>query len=209
MIKEILKVNENELNYILTCPDNTQENLPLVVFLHGAGERGNDLNLIKRHGLLKRLEDFEKLPAVTLSPQCEMGKVWPTEIYRIKDLIDKIVVEYKVDASRIYLTGMSMGGFGTWALACAFPTFFRAIAPVCGGGLAWNVGVIKDLPVHAFHGDKDEVVNPFYSINMVDKLNSLGSNAKLTLLHNVGHNCWDWVYDDYKVIEKMILEDKM
>ncbi|MBO5926855.1 MAG: prolyl oligopeptidase family serine peptidase [Clostridia bacterium] len=209
MIKEVLKTSEKELNYIVTTPSGESKNLPLVVFLHGAGERGSDLNNIKRHGLPKRLQYYEKMPAITLSPQCEEGKVWPTEIYRIKELIDKIVKEYEVDTSKIYLTGMSMGGFGTWAIACAFPDFFRAIAPVCGGGLAWNVGVIKHLPIHAFHGDIDDVVDPFYSINMVDKLRSLGSNAKLTILKNVGHNCWDWVYEEYKIIEKMIYEDEV
>lgn len=209
MIKEIRKTNENDFNRIITCPDDFKESLPLVIFLHGAGERGDDFELIKKHGLPKRLGDFEKMPAITLSPQCEEDKVWPTEVYRLKALIDSVVEEYKVDKSRIYLTGMSMGGFGTWATACAFPTFFRAIAPVCGGGLSWNVGVIKDVKIHAFHGDKDNVVDPFYSIDMVDKLYAMGVPAKLTLLHNVGHNCWNWVYDDYKVVEKMIYEDKM
>ncbi len=207
MIKKYLKQLDGEFNYVLTAPDNFGENLPLVILLHGAGERGNDIEKLKKYGIVKRAEEFEKMPAITLCPQCEEGKVWSSEVYRLKDLVDKIADEYKVNKDRIYMVGLSMGAFGTWTFAMEFPTYLSGIVPICGGGMAWRADVIKDLRVHAFHGNKDKVVDVFYSIDLVEKLKSLGSTAKLTILDGYEHNSWDYVLDEYKAVEKIIFED--
>ncbi len=149
------------------------------------------------------------MPAITLCPQCEDNKVWSSEVYRLKSLIDKIADEYKVNKDKIYMVGCSMGAFGTWTMAMEFPKFFRAIVPICGGGIAWRADVIKDLRIHAFHGNQDNVVNVFYSIDLINALRALGSTAELTILDGYGHNSWDYVFEDYKIVEKIILEDKI
>ncbi len=209
MIKKYLKQKESEFNYVLTAPDNLGENLPLVIFLHGAGERGNSLDKLKKYGITKRAEYFEKMPAVTLCPQCEDNKVWSSEVYRLKALIDEIIEKYKVNKEKIYMIGCSMGAFGTWTMAMEFPKFFRAIVPICGGGMAWRADVIKDLRIHAFHGSEDDVVNVFYSIDLIEKLKSLGSTATLTVLEGYTHNSWDYVFEEYNIVEKIVFEDKI
>ncbi len=141
-------------------------------------------------------------------PQCEENKVCSSEVYRLKVLIDKIRDEYKVNNDKIYMVGLSMGGFGTWTFAMEFPTYLNGIIHIYGGGMAWRADVIKDLRVH-FHGNKDKVVDVFYSIDLVEKLKSLGSTAKLTILGGYEHNSWGWVLDEYKAVEKIIFEDEI
>ena len=126
-----------KIDYLLYLPKDygkTQDKWPLMIFLHGAGERGSDLNKVKVHGPPKLVERGKGLPFIIVSPQCPSGHWWPTKVETVMALIDDIVEKYNVDESRIYLTGLSMGGYGTWAIACAHPERFAAIVPICGGG---------------------------------------------------------------------------
>lgn len=122
----------------------------------------------------------------------------------MKELIDFIVREYNIDTNRISITGISMGGFGTWEMALTYPNFFAAIAPVCGGGMSWRAGALKNLPIWAFHGDADNVVPIKNSVEMVNAVIAAGGNAKLTVFHNVTHNSWDEAYTSSNVVEWLV-----
>src|SRR5690606_23701288 len=115
-----------------------------------------------------------------VSPQCPEHSFWPIEADAIMALLDELIATYEVDASRIYLTGLSMGGWGTWNLAITNPSRFAAIVPICGGEKPAKASALKDVPIWAFHGAKDEVVPVSESEAMVNAINEIGGNAKLT-----------------------------
>ena len=172
------------------------EKKPLIVQLHGAGERGegkDDLAKVDVHGFSKLLmnEDFD---CTVVMPQCPLDTFWAARVESIVRFIEQLIEEYNADPKRVYLTGLSMGGFGTWFTAMARPDLFAAIAPVCGGGMAWNAGAL-DMPVWAFHGAEDSVVNPIHSDMMVEKLNELGADVTYTKVDGVGHNVWENAYN--------------
>jgi predicted peptidase len=190
-------------NYLLFLPDgyNEQKSWPMILFLHGAGERGDDLELVKKHGPPKIVEEKKDFPFIVVSLQCPGGSSWTKENEFLKELLDDIEARYKVDKERIYLTGLSMGGFGTWSLACAYPERFAAIVPICGGGEPSEASKIKDMPVWAFHGVKDKVVSVEKSREMVNAVNSVGGNAKLTVYPEAGHDSWTQTYDNPKLYD--------
>lgn len=198
--------------YYLYCPQNcNEEKLPLIVFLHGAGERGNgttELEKVNVHGLPKYLNEGKEYPAIILAPQCPQGIVWSNLIFSLKELIDNIIESYNVDTDRVSITGISMGGFGTWEMGISYPELFSAIAPVCGGGMSWRCENLKNTPVWAFHGDVDDVVPLKNSVEMVDAVNKVGGNAKLTIFHNVGHNSWEETYTSTNVVDWLISKSK-
>lgn len=178
-----------KMNYRVFHPDK-YEKLPLLVFLHGAGERGEDLEVLYRHGVPKLISDGGELPAVVLCPQCPEGIVWDNVVFQVKEIIDSVCAEYGILSDRIVLTGLSMGGYGTWSVAFTYPDLFAGIAPVCGGGMAWRTGLLKrsNTPVRAYHGDADVTVIPEYSEIMIDRMKRDGADAELILLSGMGHN---------------------
>ncbi len=189
------------LNYLLYLPKDysrTTKNYPLILFLHGAGERGNDLELVKIHGIPKIVEQRQDFPFITISPQCPLDRWWvdPWLIEALNALLDQTIADYRVDESRVYLTGLSMGGFGTWALSMMYPEKFAAIAPICGGGMPWMAFRIKDIPVWAFHGAKDETVPLQKSEEMVEALKKIGGNIKFTIYSEAGHDSWTETYNN-------------
>jgi predicted peptidase len=168
---------------------------PLILFLHGAGERGDDLESLKICGLPEFLEEQEDFPFIVVSPQCPAGGWWPDDIDVLINLLDDIVSRYDVDEKKIYLTGMSMGGYGTWRLACAYPDRFAAIAPLCGGAHhGVKASELKDVPVWAFHGAKDGVVPLRESEDMVDAVKKQGGEVKFTVYPDADHDCWTATY---------------
>lgn len=176
---------------------NFKTPLPLVIQLHGAGERGGgkeDLHLVDVHGFSKLLikNDF---PCTVIMPQCPKNSFWVAHIESLIAFINRVADDFGADKSNVSLTGLSMGGFGTWYTAMARPDMFSKIAPVCGGGMPWNAGVL-DMPVWAFHGEKDTVVLPENSITMVNKLREYGKNVKFDLVPDVGHNVWQVAYTE-------------
>ena len=177
-------------------PTKMQENLPLIIQLHGAGERGDgkdDLALVDVHGFPKIMKD--EYPAIFLMPQCPKDSFWAARVESIIKFIELAIDEYGVDKKRVYLTGLSMGGFGTWYTAMARPDLFAAIAPVCGGGMPWNAGVLT-MPIWAFHGAEDKVVLPSNSDDMVAKLRELKYDVKYSRIDGVGHNVWEYAYNE-------------
>ena len=214
MESKILKCSNGdfELGYYIYEPkQRNAEKLPMIVFLHGARERGNgttDLEKVKVHGLPKYINEGKEYPAIVLAPQCPKGIVWNNIVFALKELIDNVIENYNVDTKRVSITGLSMGGFGTWEMGIIYPELFSAIAPVCGGGLTWRCDLLKNIPVWAFHGDIDTTVLLKNSIEMVDAVNKFGGNARLTIMHNVGHNCWDEAYTASNVIEWLLSQSK-
>ena len=127
---------------------------PLMLFLHGAGERGSDLNKVKKHGPPKLAGAGKDLGFIIVSPQCPDGDWWTEKGEMLIHLLDDIQAGYAVDPNRVYLTGLSMGGYGTWTLGAAYPDRFAAMVPICGGGKRFQAWKLKDVPVWAFHGGR-------------------------------------------------------
>lgn len=206
----------NELRYIMTTPsgfDPSKESLPMIVFLHGAGERGDDLELVKVHGIPKYFcadNDYRGLRVITLSPQCPADRVWNHMPDQIMDLIEHVASDMNVDKKRITLTGISMGGYGTWEMACTYPDYFAAVAPICGGGMSWRAGALKNLPIRAFHGTDDFAVPYNASVEMVEAVKHLSGNVNVTLTSydNVGHDSWTSAYETSDVIEWLAAAEK-
>jgi predicted peptidase len=169
---------------------------PLVLFLHGSGQRGDDLEKVKVHGPPQLVAEGKQFPFILVSPQCPENGWWDNETDRLTALLDEIEKKYRVDKDRIYLTGMSMGGYGTWALAAKQPKRFAAIAPLCGAGNPFHAPMIKDIPMWVFHGDQDGVIPLARSQEMVDAVRAEGGHPKFTIYPGVGHDCWDATYSN-------------
>ncbi len=200
-----------QIDYLLYVPedyDSAQDEWPLLVFLHGLGERGPDINLLKKHGPPKLIEQGKQFPFIVLSPQCPANSWWTYEIAEVLALIDEICQTYKVDRKRIYLTGLSMGGYGTWAIAATNPDRFAAIAPICGGGFTFIAPNLKDIPVWAFHGADDRAVPLKKSQEMVDAVNRAGGKAKLTIYPKTKHDSWTRTYNNKKLYEWFLSHSK-
>jgi predicted peptidase len=209
MPQEALKIRGEfpqpmELGYLRNLPpgygDEPEKKWPLILFLHGAGERGSDLNMLKRHGIPKIVEK-QKLPFITLSPQCPDPHWWSDFLPLLEALVEETMQTHAVDPDRVYLTGISMGGFGTWHLASEYPNRFAAIAPICGGG-PWMFGFpekascITHVPVWAFHGAQDNVVPIECSEQMVTFMKDSGGNVQYTVYPNAAHDSWTRTYND-------------
>ena len=196
--------NFNFAQYLPQNFDSTKK-YPLVLFLHGAGERGDDLEIATRHGYLKYVrEEGKEYPFICIAPQCPDNKYWGCYTESLLAFLDYICDILPIDRQRIYLTGFSMGGTGTWMLAMAAPERFAAIAPICGSGIYWNAGSLKDIPVFMYHGDCDNVVPIEGSIDMLKAINKSGGNAQLKICYGVGHNAWDYAYTDDALTEWMM-----
>ena len=189
-----------KLDYLLSLPGDYNKDQskkwPLMLFLHGSGERGSDVNKVKAHGPPKLVEaQPEGEPAkdfIVVSPQCPEGRWWKAD--ELIALLDDVSAKYRVDADRVYLTGLSMGGFGTWDLASNFPQRFAAIAPMCGGGNTSMVRRLKKLPIWVFHGEIDHAVPVQRSDEMVEALKKEGADVKYTRYPGVDHDCWTRSY---------------
>lgn len=198
------------IGYLFYAPDNAAEKrtkkLPLVVFLHGAGERGNDLERVKKHGPPKKIAQGAAFPFFVLSPQCPEDRRWNSE--KLYELISYIVDAYPVDPGRIYLTGLSMGGYGTWDLLASYPDLFAAAVPICGGGAPWVAAKVKDIPIWVFHGAKDKVVPLSESEVMVEAIKNAGGNVRFTVYPDAAHDSWTETYDNPEVYNWLLQQSK-
>ena len=172
-----------------------KEKLPLIIQLHGAGERGNGkeaLSKVDVNGFSDYLKDAEH-NCIVIMPQCPEDTFWAAKVESILSFVEQLLEEYNVDENRICLTGLSMGGYGTWFTAMARPDLFAAIAPVCGGGMAWNAATLK-MPIWVFHGAEDDTVSVTQSDEMVSKLKEVGADVAYSRIEGVGHNVWEKAY---------------
>lgn len=204
-----------DADYLLFLPDgygaDAAKRWPLILFLHGAGERGSDVWKVAVHGPPKIDTTISNFPFIVVSPQCPEGKMWSDEL--VLALLDEIENTCAVDKHRVYLTGLSMGGFGTWSLGMKYPGRFAAIAPICGGGELIPIILAKDfdqaqlkqmksMGVWAFHGGKDPVVPTDDSVRMIDALKNAGcTDVKLTIYPEALHDSWTQTYVNPELYE--------
>ncbi len=199
------------LNYILTCPDDVQkdEKLPLIVFLHGAGERGDDISKVKVYCVPKLFtnnQQHQGIRAYTLSPQCPYNTTWIDYKNELVALINQIKAEYNIDETNVSLTGISMGGFGTWELAMTYPHLFHKIAPLCGGGMNWRAWALN-MPVRVYHGRRDDVVPISQSEAMVNSIKVQGGRVEFFVYDDLSHNCWDRAYEETDLISWLVTKE--
>ena len=177
--------------YLLYLPENydstREKKWPLIIYLHGKSASGSDLNNLKRYGIPFFIDRGMKFKAIVVSPQCPSGKDWTTENW-FEPFYNEITWRYHIDTCRIYLTGMSMGGFGAWYLAIKYPHRFAAVVPLCGGGRPQLVCAMKNVPAWVFHGNKDEQVPIQRSEEMVQALKKCGGSPKFTVLKGQKHD---------------------
>lgn len=206
-------------NYLLHLPKGYEpkgdKRWPLMLFLHGAGERGSDLKKVAVHGPPKIVKDRPDFPFILVSPQCPEGETWSDEV--LLELLDSVIARHRVDTNRVYLTGLSMGGYGTWSLGIKYPERFAAVAPICGGGETIRVllasrqkaAALKSLGVWAFHGAKDPVVKLEESERMVAALKKIGAkDVELTVYPDAQHDSWTEAYKNDKLYEWFLKHER-
>ena len=192
--------------YLLFVPEgyDKTKRYPLVLWLHGGGTRGSDLKLLLAHGnehgigFLARDDNQARYPSFILAPQCPPNRIWgdsdsaqpSAEMRMVLEILDKVLEDYAVDSRRLYVMGMSLGGFGTWDIITRRPRTFAAAAPICGGGNPARASLIAKTPIWAFHGDEDEMVNVSESQRMIAALKKAGGQPRYTEYKGVGHDSW-------------------
>lgn len=193
------------LNYLLYLPRDygkVRKRWPVILYLHGGSQRGDDPAVLKGYGLPKLLESRKDFPFVVVSPQCPAGEIWSDAGALVK-LLDEVAARYAVDEARVYLTGISMGGYGTWYLAYKHPERFAAIAPLAPYSpiTYWaSSGRLLGTPVWMFHGEKDEVTPLGEASEMARLLKQAGGDVRLSVLEGQGHGIAD-VYEDERLYE--------
>ncbi len=187
-----------ELRYLVSYPEGFREDrqYPLVIFLHGAGTRGDDISRLQDNGCVKNLlKRQNERGYILLAPLCTQGNwyAWMPSLVRLTEAWREMPY---IDKTRVHLTGNSMGGYGTWALATLHPFWFASAMPICGGGIPGFAMNLVKLPIRAFHGLRDTTVDPIESLQMAKAVNTRGGHAELILFPELEHNCWDAVYSD-------------
>lgn len=208
LTKEVTKTIR--LNYLFYSPPNYDETadtkLPLVLFLHGAGERGDDPELLKPVALPQIAAHQAEFGFLLLAPQCPNNSNWAEQMDALEAFLDETVDLYPVDQTRIYLTGLSMGGGGAWYLAARQPDRFAALAPICGASMWWQgfpqrAATLSQLPIWTFHGDADSVVPIDITRQIVAVLEANGNDVRFTSYPGVGHNSWTQAYQNHALFE--------
>lgn len=194
-----------KIKYVIRYPNGYEagKQYPVLFYIHGAGGRGDNIDVIRNHTFFRVTEKHTELPFICIAPQCYANS-WFDIFEQLQSFIKAMIASDFCDRKRVYLMGASMGGYTTWQLAMALPELFAAIAPICGGGMYWNAGRLKDVPVWAFHGDIDHVVLLRESQIMVDKTNAFGGNAKLTVYENTPHNAWEPTFNNIEVFNWLL-----
>lgn len=194
-----------EVAYRLLKPAKIEpgKKYPVVLFLHGAGERGSDnaRQLLYLPTWMADAEHQERYPCFLIAPQCPSSKWWAgrgdgSEMPIVEKLLDATLAEFPIDPNRVYLTGLSMGGYGSWALAARRPEQYAAVVPICGGGDPKQAEKLVKIPIWAVHGNKDSVVPVSQSRTMIEAMRAAGGDPKLTELDGVGHDSWTPAYND-------------
>lgn len=210
---------DEEAKYVLFVPHSYDGKtpLPVILFLHGAGETGSDGKKQATVGIGPAIRKREKtFPFLVILPQASHKEVpvvkrWQAgspDANNALAILDEVSKTYPVDRKRIYLTGLSMGGFGTWSLAAAYPDKWAAIVPICGGGDVKSADKIKHLPCWCYHGDNDKAVPVKLSRDMIEALKAAGGKPEYTELPGVGHNSWDAAYGNDKLYDWLLKHSK-
>ena len=194
-----------DMHYLVTYPDNFDDSkkYPLLFLIHGAGTRGDDPRRLENNVFYTAIGEVEKFPFVVVAPLCS-ANTWFDIYEKLKRFVLSISNEEFVDKDKIYAMGASMGGYAVWQLGMSMPEHFAAIVPICGGGMYWNCRRYINLPVWAFHGELDGAVKVEESIKMVDAINSIGGNAKLTIYKDTYHDAWTPTYKNQEVYDWLL-----
>lgn len=201
----LFKTSDGALSYLSYEPPGwSVESRPLVLFLHGASERGSHLADVAKHGIPQVIERGKNLPLVAVSPQCPLARAWSDYVRGLGELLDHVIAQFHIDPRRVYLTGLSMGAFGAWKLAAAYPERFAALIPICGGGDPAWAPRLRDLPTWAFHGEQDDVVSIRHTEAMVEALRALGAPIRFRSYPGVAHDSWTTTYDNPELYEWML-----
>lgn len=198
-----------DYKYLVHIPKDTPESgkFPLILFLHGAGSRGDDINMVGTHNPLKHYPNKGDFPFLLVAPQCPAGKSWNPDI--LLNILAELEKKYPIDLNKEYITGLSLGGKGVWDLLQKAPDKFAAAAPVCGWGDSANLCLLKYTPVWAFHGKEDQAVLPQQSIGMITALNNAGGHGKIKLYDHTKHNSWDSAYAEPKLYEWLLKHSRI
>jgi predicted peptidase len=191
--------------YLLYLPRDyvPSQTWPLLLFLHGAGERGDDVGRVAIHGPPKLIREATMdLPFIVVSPLVPEDRIWSVRF--LDALLEEIARRYSVDDDRIYVTGLSMGGYGTWELALEFPHRFAAIAPISGGGTMPGACTLRHLPIWAFHGGRDQVVPPAHTEDFVTRLRACDGHIRYTRYEDAGHDAWTRTYANPELYEWLL-----
>ena len=203
------KKPESRLGYLLYLPQDYGQGgqkSPLLLFLHGSGERGQDISLVKKHGPPKLINQGHPFPFVVVSPQCPADQRWNPET--LLALLDDLNNRYSIDVSRQYVTGLSMGGSGTWSLIAAAPNRFAAAVPICGRGDPGIVDSISRVPVWIVVGDRDNAMLVENCQSMANALQERKSDVKLTMMRGIGHDSWTQTYATPELYDWMLRRQK-
>lgn len=200
-----------DYNYLIYLPKNysVQKKYPLVIYLHGGSHKGNDLNKLKEYGLPYLVDTGKDFDFIIVSPQCPDNKYWSSENW-FEPLYEKILSKYQIDTNRVYLTGISMGGYGTYIVAMDFPDKFAAIMPLCGGcndSDTTRICNLKDTPIWTFHGTADDMIPISETERIVTALSECNGNIKFTKLKGEGHGI-QYLYEKNSEIYKWMLKQK-
>jgi len=210
-IDKTMTVGGKQLAYNVYVPRgyDASKKWPLIVFLHGRGERGSDGLLQTDVGIGHAIrKDPERFPCIVAMPQCPGDGGWLERHDVIDETIARSLAEFNIDKKRIYLTGLSMGGYGTWSYGAAHPETFAALIPICGGGQTTDAPALAKVPIRVFHGGADSVVNPSASRAMVEAVKKAGGDIEYTEYPGVNHNSWDNAYGDPEVIKWLFNKTK-
>ncbi len=206
-INKTMVVNKKPRPYVVYVPRNydPKKKWPCILFLHGAGERGDDGLLQTTQGLGNAIRAHaDWFPCIVVMPQCPKGVWWDKAVKDITMALELTRRQYSIDDDRIYLSGLSMGGFATWMYGAARVDEFAALLPICGGGRIEDAPALARIPIWAFHGDADSVVPVEESRKMVKAVKAAGGKIKYTEYPGVDHNSWDKTYNDHKVIRWLL-----
>lgn len=188
--------------YLIEYPEGYQQGkrYPVVMFLHGAGTRGDDIAVLKGNMFMQMTKKYAEFSFITIAPHCKHG-TWIDNFGALQRFTKAIAAADYTDPERLYLIGNSMGGYGTWFLAMSLPEYFAAAMPICGGGMPWNAETLVNVPIWAFHGEIDDIVDVNESKSMVAAVNRCGGNARITLYPGVYHDSWTPTYNNRAVFE--------
>lgn len=176
---------------------------PVIIFLHGAGSRGEDIEILKNNPYFKIISQHKNFSFISVAPQCSKN-TWFDQFEALKRMTEEITTYDFADSARIYLMGASMGGYAVWQLAMSMPEIFAAIVPICGGGMYWNAARLTNIPIWAFHGALDKTVLVEESVKMVDEVNRKKGHAKLTVYPNNSHDAWSDTYANFEVFQWLL-----
>lgn len=209
--QSFIDTNVDSLEYLIYYPKDykstSAEKYPLLLFLHGGGQSGSDINKVRQHGIPNLIENGKEFPFIVLAPQNpHLNKYW--EEAPVMALLEKVIKEENVDADRIYLTGYSRGAFGAWSLAMQYHHVFAAIFPVSGAVPASYAIWMEKIPIWIFHGEDDPIISIKESEGIVSKLKELGHEPRFTRYPNTKHNAWDSAYATTELYEWMLSQKK-